>query len=191
MKIYIRSNNAETIETHSMTIEIEMIVDPSYLNIAAVTDRSNIPLPNRSIPKDITDEYDEVVAELIRIVESFGYVELEKHKSNQSNSIYITFCRESEYERQEVTLVARLRVSDHDLPRWKKDTSQHDAESRLMNDARGFVQDNSFLNTRQNGLDTIKYEPIIVKYENEFYTTYNDVFKKVQDKISKFRNKFG
>lgn len=191
MKIYIRSNNAETIETHSITIEIEMIVDPSYLNIAAVTDRSNIPLPNRSIPKDITDEYDEVVAELIRIVESFGYVELEKHKSNQSNSIYITFCRESEYERQEVTLIARLRVSDHDLPRWKKDTSPHDAESRMMNDARGFVQDNSFLNTRPNGLDTIEYEPIIVKYENEFYTTYNDVFKKVQDKISKFHNKFG
>ena len=35
------------------------------------------------------------------------------------------------------------------------------------------------------------YEPIIVKYENEFYTTYNDVFKKVQEKISKFHNKFG
>lgn len=145
---------------------------------------------NESI--DFENNAENIITNIIGIINEFGYTELmNKPKSNQSNSksLYFTFCDENEFNTEEVELIVRMRVSDHNLPRWKNNKNEQDAINRQLNDLKAFAHDNKFLNKNLNVEEEIPVEYIYVKYENKWYSNIEEVYDKVRKKLQDFKNK--
>lgn len=135
---------------------------------------------------NVSENEETIISDIVKIIKSFGYYVTTSYKSNGSNSLYFTFCKETEFDTQQVTLIIRLRVSDHELPLWKSDKSVQDAKNRQLNNLKQYAHNNKWLNTTLSDSEEIPVEYIYIKYENEFYVTEEDVYKKVQQKIAQF-----
>lgn len=95
---------------------------------------------------DIDANYDEIVDEIKRIITSFGYTLMEKEDRSDANSLYFTFCDESDFMKAEVDLIVRMRVSGHTLPLWPRDKSERDARKRQKLYLQKYADENRFVN---------------------------------------------
>lgn len=133
MKKYIRADATKEQETVTMTFEVFFVVQHG---IAAAISMKNgkyyitVNNGNRQIEKDIEEEFYDFVRTILGKIESYGFYELDSAKSPYSDSLYFTFCYESEHRVTKVNTVFYLRVSDHDLPDWGKDISQKDLKKK-------------------------------------------------------------
>lgn len=191
MKKYIKSNTVPQKPKRCLTIDICVVAFVESLNIAASEETANLPIANRKIADKIDKDFDEIVYAVLGILHSFGYIDLEQHKSPDSNSLYFTFCRESEFDVEEVTLIIRMRVSDHKLPRWRNDKSEKDAQIRLQNKLQEFADENRDLNKHIYDDESIETAVVLVEYEHEFYNTYEDMFKEIRKDLRNFKRKRG
>ena len=190
MKIYIKGSNDKT--THTMSIELEMVVIVDELAVTASEETYNLPIANKQIAEDIAIDYEEFVDAVTSILHSFGFYEMDHHKSDSSNSLYFYFCRETEFDVEEVNLIIGMRVSDHNPPMWRDDKSKKDAEGRFRDHVQRFADDNislnkSLSNDPERVDESIPVATVYVKYENQFYSVYEDVFKKIREKLKKFK----
>lgn len=136
-------------------------------------------------------ECKEIIDNITHIIEEFGYTVLNETKSNKdgSNSLYFTFCKEDEFNTEEVTLIIRLRVSDHNLPMWSDDKRKQDAKNRQINNLKDYVNNNKWLNSKLKDNEEIGVDFIYVRYENAVYTEWEDVYRKIRQKLQSFSNK--
>lgn len=134
-------------------------------------------------------ECDKILDDIVKIIKSFGYYIVKRDRSNQSNSLYFVFCKENEFDKEEVNLFVALRVSDHDLPQWEKDKGKQDAKDRQLHTYQGIVNDFKWLNKNLKDDEEIPVEQIYIKYENEFYSEWQDVYDKIRKKLEAFTNK--
>lgn len=135
------------------------------------------------------DNWEQIADDISNIICSFGYYVVEKYKSDRSSSLYFRFCNDDELNDTEVTLIIGLRVSDHILPLWDSDKSIKDAEQRQLNKLKSFAHNNKWLNKNLSDEEEIPVEQVYLKYENEFYTSEEDVYNKIRQKIETFTNK--
>ena len=192
MKLYIKSNT-ESKPVRELKIALEVIAIVQEYSIVASEEPFNLPIADKKIAENIETEYDEIVYAVDGILFGQGFTMVEHHKSNQddSNSMYFIFCRETEYEVERVELLVGLRVSDHDLRHWQGDKSDTEAKFRMekkLQEYANSVQD--VLNPSLPDDENIDTAMIFVKYENEFYSTYGDMLRKVKDKIKEFKRKY-
>lgn len=167
------------------------------LIIEEISDELNISLEIIATTKDYNiheefdfeENYEDIIQNIVTIIEEFGYEVLEKERSPLSNSLYFIFCFKNEYNDTKVNLIVELRLSDHDLPIWSKDKGKQDAKNRQLNFVKGYAQANKELNKTLKPGEEISVDQIYVKYENEFYSTLEDVYKKVREKLQTFTNK--
>lgn len=135
---------------------------------------------------NVSENEEIIISNIVRIIKSFGYYTMTSYKSEDSNSLYFTFCKESEFDTQQVTLIIGLRVSDHELPLWNSDKSVQDAKNRQLDRLTQYAHKNKWLNKTLPNSEDISTEYIYIKYENEFYATEEDVYKKIRQKIAQF-----
>lgn len=133
--------------------------------------------------------YNNIINKVVGIIKEFGYIVLDKNKSPYSDSLYFLFCSDNEFDCTEVSLIIDLRLSNHELPKWDNDKSNKDAKDRQLNFVKGYAHDNKWLNKNLKDNEEISVEQIYVKYENEFYSTLDDVYKKVREKLQAFTSK--
>lgn len=126
---------------------------------------------------------------IIDIICSFGYYVIDNYESDRSSSLYFRFCNNDEFNAEEVTLIIGLRVADHELNLWNVDNSIQDARNRQLDNLKGFAHDNRWINTKLKDDEEIPVEQIYIKYENEFYTSEEDVYNKIRQKLKTFKNK--
>lgn len=165
--------------------EIESDCLPLLIDIVIVDNTINETI-------DVKHNTDNIVSTIINIIGEFGYTEIMGNpKSNKpnSNSLYFTFCNENKFNSEEVELIIRMRVSDHDLPRWKTDKTGQDAKVRQLNDLKAFAHNNRFINKNLKADEEIPVEYIYVKYENEYYSDIEEVYAKIRQKLREFQNK--
>lgn len=176
----------ETQESNTLLISLDIIIvsDCCDINLDDLQKSVNV---SENIDSDT--DYKKLLNSIIQIIEEFGYTVVNSSKSNQSNSLYFTFCRDDEFNAEEVTLIVGLRVSDHNLPLWNSDKSIHDAENRQLHKLQQFAHDNKFLNNNLLDDEEIPVEYMYVKFENKFYVTLDDVLNKVRQKMQKFIKK--
>lgn len=192
MKLYIKSNT-ESKPIRELKIAIDIIAIVQEYSIAASEEPFNLPIADKKIAENIETEYDEIVDAIDGILFGQGFTMVEHHKSNQddSNSMYFIFCRETEYEIEQVELLVGLRVSDHDLRHWQGDKSDAEAKNRMRKKLQEYADDvKDVLNPNLSEDENIDTAMIFVKYENEFYSTYGDMLRKVKDKIRDFKRKY-
>lgn len=157
------------------------------LDIIVVTDDLEL---NETIT--VKDNAEEIITNITNIITDFGYIDItDNPKSNKpnSNSLYFTFCDENEFNSEEVQLIVRMRVSDHDVPRWRNDESEQDAKVRQLNKLKAFAHNNRFINKNLKADEEIPVEYIYVKYENEYYSNIEEVYAKIRQKLRDFQNK--
>ena len=138
---------------------------------------------------DVNSEFSKIKQDVTGIINSFGYTELEDVKKSDSGSLYFTFCDEEDFNKEEVTLVIRMRVSDHTLPLWDDDKTEQDAKNRQKQNLQNYANSHKVLNKNYGNKDNFPVDFIYVKYENEFYNDLEDVYKKIRQKLAQFRNK--
>jgi len=157
------------------------------LDIIMITDELEL---NETI--SIKDNAEEIISNITNIITNFGYIDMtDNPKSNKpnSNSLYFTFCNENEFNSEEVQLIVRMRVSDHDVPRWRSDESERDAKIRQLNKLKSFAHNYRFMNKNLKTDEEIPVEYIYVKYENEYYSDIEEVYAKIRQKLRDFQNK--
>ena len=177
-------------EIDELTIKLDIVIVSDDYN----TTEDN--LKHYSLVKEdanlgTEEECKEIIGNITHIIEEFGYTVLNETKSNKdgSNSLYFTFCKEDEFNTEEVTLIIRLRVSDHDLPMWSGDKRKQDAKNRQINNLKDYANNNKWLNSKLKDNDEIGVDFIYVRYENAVYTEWEDVYKKIRQKLQSFSNK--
>ena len=138
---------------------------------------------------DVNSEFSRIKQDITGIINSFGYTELENVKKSDSGSLYFTFCNEEDFNKEEVTLVIRMRVSDHKLPLWDDDKTEQDAKNRQKQNLQNYANANKVLNKNYGKEDEFPVDYVYVKYENEFYTDLDDVYRKIRYKLARFKNK--
>lgn len=191
MKRYVRSS-AENKPMRTLEISLDVIAFVEELAVTASEDTYDLPIADKKIAENIATDYEEIISAVHGILRGQGFSLLDHHQSNQSNSLYFTFCRETELEIEKVELVVGLRVSDHDLPRWKDDKSNKEARKRMEQKLQDFADDNQeLLNSDKPEDEAIETEMLFIRYENEFYSVYGDVFNKIRQKIKDFKRKRG
>lgn len=193
MKIYIRSSEDKPKRTLSIELEIVAFVDE--LAVTASEETYNLPIANKQIAEDIAIDYQQIVDAVTSILHAFGFYEMSHHKSDDSNSLYFYFCRETEFDIEEVNLIIGMRVSDHDPPMWRSDKSKNAAEGRFRDHIQRFADDHRYLNNSLSSDpervdESIPVAPVYVKYENKFYNVYEDVFRKIREKLRKFKKDY-
>lgn len=189
MKKYIRSNTSDKpIRKLEISLEVLAIVDE--VAVTASEETYDLPIANRKIAEDVAIEYEEIISAVHGVLHGQGFTLLDHHKSNQSNSLYFIFCRETEIEVEQVTLVIGMRVSDHDLPKWGGENTDKEARNRMVHKLQEFANENKeLLNESLSDDDFIDTLMLYVKYENEFYSTYGDMLNKIRQKIKDFKRK--
>lgn len=136
-----------------------------------------------------SNNWEEISNNIIDIICGFGYYVIDSYESDRSSSLYFRFCNENEFNSEEVTLIIGLRVADHELNLWNTDKSIQDAQNRQLNNLKGFAHDNRWINTKLKDNEEIPVKQIYIKYENEFYTSEEDVYNKIKEKLKTFKNK--
>lgn len=166
---------------------IEEINDELTISLEIITISENC---NINEEFNFEDNYKNIISNVVSIIKEFGYEVLEKERSPYSDSLYFIFCFKNEYNDTEVKLVIELRLSDHELPKWDNDKSKRDAKNRQLNFVKGYVHNNKeLLNKNLKDDEEIPVDQIYIKYENEFYSTLDDVYQKVREKLQAFTNK--
>lgn len=194
MKRYIKSNKPE-----KPIVEIEFVFDVcAYMHgieIAAAKDILEFPIKDKAIKSFLEEDVSEFCGAIIMTLKSAGYYELDHNQSNRpdSNSLYFTFCKETEFNIQQVRIVFRLRVSNHQLPMWKSDKNFKDAITRFTNDIGNHVGDSVDLLQENLPEDEriLGQVPVLVQYEDDWYTTYGEVLNAVIRKLSKIKKQYG
>ncbi len=154
-----------------MNIRLDLFVADSD-----ITETIDVPSELLKIKKDVT-----------KIINSFGYTELENVRKSKSNSLYFTFCDEDEFNSESVTLVIGMRVADHSLKAWEDDKTRQDAVNRQKANLQKYVNAHKELNPKYDG--DIPVDFIYIKYENEFYSDLDEVYDKIRHKLASFRKK--
>lgn len=190
MKSYISSAvDSKPVRTLEISLDVYAFVDE--VAVTATEETYDLPIADKKIAEDVALEYEEIISAVHGILHGQGFTMLDHHKSNQSNSLYFVFCRESELEVEKIELIIGLSVSDHDLPRWTNDKSDKDARIRIENKLQEFADDNQELfNPNLPDDEVITTEMMFIKYENEFYSTYYDALNKIRQKVKDFKRKF-
>lgn len=194
MKRYIKANNLG-----KPIVEIEFVFDLcAYIpdiEIAAAKDILGFPIKDKAIKSFLEEDVSEFCGAIIMTLKSAGYYELDHNQSNRqdSNSLYFTFCKETEFNIQQVRVVFRLRVSNHQLPMWKSDKNFKDAITRFTNDIENHVGDSMDLLQENLPEDerVLGQVPVLIQYEDDWYTTYGDVLNAVIRKLSKIKKQYG
>lgn len=167
-----------------------MIIENTTNELTISLSITTVPTRNNLMEEfDFEKNCQDIISNVVKIIEEFGYVVLEKDRSPYSNSLYFIFCFKNEYDDTEVKLIVELRLSDHELPTWDKDKNKQDARNRQLQFVRNYANDNRELNKNLSDTDEIDVDQLYIKYENEFYTTEEDVYKKVRNDLRKFTNK--
>lgn len=189
MKRYISSAaDSKLVRTLEISLEVYAFVDE--VAVTASEETYDLPIADKKIAEDVALEYEEIISAVHGILRGQGFTLLDHHKSDQSNSLYFIFCRESELEVEKIELIIGLRVSDHDLPRWTNDKSDKDARIRMESKLQDFANENQELfNPTLPDDEVITTEMMFIKYENEFYSIYRDVFDKIKQKVKDFKRK--
>lgn len=191
MKRYVRSS-AEDKPMRTLEISLEVVAFVEELAVTASEDTYDLPIADKKLAEYIATDYEEVISAIDGILFGQGFTMIDHHQSNQSDSMYFVFCRETEFEIEQVTLIIGLRVSDHDLPRWKGEKTDKEARQRMELKLKDFAKENkSVLNPSLPEDEEIETDMIFIKYENEFYSVYGDVFNKIRQKIKDFKRKRG
>ena len=138
---------------------------------------------------NVKDSATDIIKNMTDIITDFGYEQLETPHTSDSGSMYFTFCDKSSYDLDEVKLIIGMRVSDHDLPKWKDNETKQDAKDRQLNYLKDKIKDYYILNKNLTDKDTIPVEYIYVKYENKWYSNIEELYNKVKQKLSDFKNK--
>lgn len=136
-----------------------------------------------------SDNCERISNNIIDIICSFGYFVMDSYRSDRSSSLYFRFCNKNEFDTEEVTLVIGLRVADHELNLWGSNTSIQDAKNRQLTHLKNFAHDNKWINTKLRDDEEIPVEQLYIKYENEFYTSEEDVYNKIKEKLKTFKNR--
>ena len=134
-------------------------------------------------------DFDKIKKDVSEIIMSFGYTELEKADISKHGSMYFIFCKKNEYDTNEVTLITKMRVSDHILPLRDDDKTQQDAINRQIRNFQLYANDNKWLNKNFGDSDEMPATCIYVKYENAFYTELEDLYSKIRKRLEVFANK--
>lgn len=138
---------------------------------------------------DVENNVQDIIDNITNIIIDFGYEELEPGKPSDSKSMYFTFCDKDNYDSEEVELIIGMRVSDHDLPKWNDRETKQDAKDKQLNYLKNRTKDYYILNKNLTDKDTIPVEYIYVKYENEWYSDIDELYDKVRQTLSDFKNK--
>lgn len=138
---------------------------------------------------NLESDFDKIKKDVSKIIMSFGYTELEKADISDHGSMYFIFCKKSEYDTDEVTLITKMRVSDHKLPLRDGDKTQQDAINRQIRNFQQYANDYRELNKNLMDSEEITATCIYVKYENEFYTELEDLYSKIRRKLQAFASK--
>lgn len=189
MKKYIRSYTLDK-PVRKLEISLEVLAIVDEVAVTASEETFNLPVADRRIADDIECDYDEIVSMVDGVLYGQGFQMIDNYKSNQSNSMYFIFCRETEYEVEQVTLIVGLRVSDHELRHWQGDASDRESKERMRKKIQEFADEyKSLLNDSLDDDEHIDTAMVFVKYENEFYSTYGDMLNKIRQKIKDFKRK--
>ena len=162
------------------------------LDIVIVSDYNvieNLQYIDETIDITTKAECDEIINNITKIIEDYGYYIVDNDISNQSNSLYFMFCKDDEFNKEEVALFITLRVSDHELPQWKKDKNKQIAKDRQLHRSQVIAHNNRWMNKNLKDDEEIPVEQIYIKYENEFYSEWQDVYDKIRKKLEAFANK--
>lgn len=154
------------------------------LDIVIVSDNSEL-----TEDIDIENNVQTIINNITDIIIDFGYEELEPPYTSNSGSMYFTFCNKSDYDSEAVELIVGMRVSDHDLPKWNDSETKQDAKNKQLNYLKNRTKDYYILNKNLTDKDTIPVEYIYVKYENEWYSDIDELYDKVRQTLSNFKNK--
>jgi hypothetical protein len=190
MKRYIRSDiDSKPVRTLEISLEVYAFVNE--LAVTASEETYDLPIADKKIAEDVAIEYEEIISAVHGVLNGQGFTMLDYHKSNQSNSLYFIFCRETELEIEQVTLIIGMRVSDHDLPKWGGEKTDKEARLRMNRKLQEFANENKdVLNDSLSDDEYIDTAMVYVKYEHEFYSTYGDMLSKIRQKIKDFKRKF-
>lgn len=189
MKRYISSAiDSKPVRTLEISLDVYAFVDE--VAVTATEETYDLPIADKKIAEDVALEYEEIISAVHGILHGQGFTMLDHHKSNQSNSLYFIFCRETELEVEQVTLIIGMRVSDHDLPKWGGEKTDKEARMRMDRKLQEFAYKNKdLLNDSLSDEEYIDTAMVYVKYEHEFYSTYGDVLNKIRQKVKDFKRK--
>lgn len=138
---------------------------------------------------NVKDSAENIIKNVTDIITDFGYEQLEIPYTSDSGSMYFTFCDKDSYDLDEVELIIGMRVSDHNLSKWNDNETEQDVKNRQLNHLKNQTKSYYILNKHLTDKDTIPVEYIYVKYENEWYSNIEEVYSKVKQKLSDFKNK--
>lgn len=152
---------------------------------------------DKEINLSIRDEYDAFIKRVRIYIYQFGFTELNFKKSNRnnSNSVYIDFCRESEYEKQQIRCVFYLRISDHRLKKRKgKNTgiaNRRDTRyDRQAAQEQFHEQDaNSYKWYNLDPDEPIDYVDISIIVNGNKFKTYGEAMEHVKNRIRQYTKK--
>lgn len=141
--------------------------------------------------EETIDKITEIINTTKSIIEKYGFYVLDSDKSpfGDSISLYFTFCDDNEFNKEEVSLIIRIRLSDHDLTAWKRDTKKQDAIKRQFNNLKDYAKSNRFLNKHLDDNQEIPVKQVYITYENNDYTNWDEVYKQIDKKVEYFRHK--
>ena len=201
MKIYVKSNSNDSLPIDlSLSFEIVFCIDeesiihePIASSISMKNGRYYITVPTNDgrIEQEITEEFYTYVESILNQIEQCGFVELDTDKSNRSDSLYFVFCYESEFVETNVEALFSLRVSNHDLPRWRHDESTKDAKKRQEASGKSRYTEYNWTNTKYTDSTEpmIQVIPSYIKYEGHYYDRLDIILDDVKRRLTFLKQK--
>lgn len=201
MKIYIKSNSGDN-PSIDLSLEFEILfcinegynaAEPIASSISMKNGRYYITVPTKDkrIEQEITEEFYTYVESILNQIEQCGFVELDTDKSNKSDSLYFVFCYESEFVETNVEALFSLRVSNHDLPRWRHDESSKDAKKRQEASGQSRYAEYNWTNKKyaDSTEPMIQVIPSYIKYDGQYYDRLDIILDDIKRRLTFLKQK--
>lgn len=206
MKLYIKSNEDMKVRFEfefNAEIEFEQDVEISASirksgDLHFITVRVIDPNTKKltRYEQEIDVDFYSFVSSIISTIHSCGFTEIESDKSPYSDSLYFTFCHDSELDKSTVEVLFYLRVSDHDLPVRSKDINKAGARARKLSEDEQDSKHYTWMNDKYASWTYEDSDPTpftivdeYVKYEGTRYDNFSEIISMVRNRLERLKRR--